>query len=477
MATVALKQYQHYIGGEWVDAADGATFESFNPATGEPWYTAARGSAEDMHRAVAAAKQAFEAAVVARASRRRSAATCVRKLGDLDRRERRAARDARVDATTASCSARCACSSRVLPEYYCYFGGLPTRSRATSIPALRARAPQLHAARAARRGRRDHPVELAAAADLDEARARRSRPGNTIVRQAVRAHLGLAARADAAGRGGRASRRASSTSSPARRRRRRRARRPPAASRKIAFTGGTGDRPRDRRAGRRAAARVTLELGGKSPQLVFDDADPTQRRDGHPRRHLRRRRPDLRGRLARCSCRRPSTTSCSSASLERTRTDPDRRPARRRDRARPAGARQQLEKVQALRRDRREDDGATLLHGGERRRRGAGRRLVLRADDLHRRAQRHAGLPGGDLRAGRVGDAVPRRGRGRRARQRQPVRARRRRLDARPGAGAPHGRRARRRHRLDQHLPRDVADVAVGRVQASPAWARRTARR
>ena len=60
MATVALKQYQHYIGGAWVDAAEGATFESFNPATGEPWYRAARGSAEDMRRAVAAAKAAFQ---------------------------------------------------------------------------------------------------------------------------------------------------------------------------------------------------------------------------------------------------------------------------------------------------------------------------------------------------------------------------------------------------------------------------------
>jgi len=38
MATVALKQYQHYIGGEWVDAAEGATFDSYNPATGEAFH-------------------------------------------------------------------------------------------------------------------------------------------------------------------------------------------------------------------------------------------------------------------------------------------------------------------------------------------------------------------------------------------------------------------------------------------------------
>ncbi len=97
MATVALKQYQHYIGGEWVDAAEGATFESFNPATGEPWYRAARGSAEDMQRAVAAAKTAFEDAGLARPHRRRAAATCVRQARRPDRRERRAPRGRRVD--------------------------------------------------------------------------------------------------------------------------------------------------------------------------------------------------------------------------------------------------------------------------------------------------------------------------------------------------------------------------------------------
>ena len=43
MATVALKEYGHHIGGEFVPAASGATFESINPATAEPNYRAARG--------------------------------------------------------------------------------------------------------------------------------------------------------------------------------------------------------------------------------------------------------------------------------------------------------------------------------------------------------------------------------------------------------------------------------------------------
>jgi aldehyde dehydrogenase (NAD+) len=48
------------IGGEWVKAASGKTFESRNPATGDLLATVAEGDAEDINRAVAAARRAFE---------------------------------------------------------------------------------------------------------------------------------------------------------------------------------------------------------------------------------------------------------------------------------------------------------------------------------------------------------------------------------------------------------------------------------
>ena len=53
-------QYKNFIGGEWVDAVSGDTFESFVPASGESLGTFPRSSAEDVDRAVAAAKEAFE---------------------------------------------------------------------------------------------------------------------------------------------------------------------------------------------------------------------------------------------------------------------------------------------------------------------------------------------------------------------------------------------------------------------------------
>ena len=48
------------IGGQWVDAASGKTFETINPATGEALARVAEGDQEDVNRAVAAARKAFD---------------------------------------------------------------------------------------------------------------------------------------------------------------------------------------------------------------------------------------------------------------------------------------------------------------------------------------------------------------------------------------------------------------------------------
>ncbi|MGI6875951.1 aldehyde dehydrogenase family protein [Amycolatopsis sp. 3B14] len=51
---------QLLIGGQWVNAASGRTFPTFDPATGEKITEVAHGAAEDVDRAVAAARRAFE---------------------------------------------------------------------------------------------------------------------------------------------------------------------------------------------------------------------------------------------------------------------------------------------------------------------------------------------------------------------------------------------------------------------------------
>jgi alpha-ketoglutaric semialdehyde dehydrogenase len=54
------KAFQNFIGGEWVDAASGETFESRSPATGELIGTFPSSGPEDVDRAVEAARRAYE---------------------------------------------------------------------------------------------------------------------------------------------------------------------------------------------------------------------------------------------------------------------------------------------------------------------------------------------------------------------------------------------------------------------------------
>jgi len=60
MATTETKSFQNLIGGEWTDAASGETFASTSPADGETIGVFPRSGADDVDRAVAAAKAAFE---------------------------------------------------------------------------------------------------------------------------------------------------------------------------------------------------------------------------------------------------------------------------------------------------------------------------------------------------------------------------------------------------------------------------------
>ena len=54
-----MNALKFYIGGEWVDPSHAETIEVINPATEEVIETISAGSAEDVDRAVSAARTAF----------------------------------------------------------------------------------------------------------------------------------------------------------------------------------------------------------------------------------------------------------------------------------------------------------------------------------------------------------------------------------------------------------------------------------
>ncbi len=70
------------IGGDWVNSASGKTFEVFNPATGEVLANVAEGDSEDIDRAVKTARAAFETGPWA-TMKPSDRGTIIHRIGDL----------------------------------------------------------------------------------------------------------------------------------------------------------------------------------------------------------------------------------------------------------------------------------------------------------------------------------------------------------------------------------------------------------
>ncbi|MDD9784146.1 aldehyde dehydrogenase [Priestia megaterium] len=79
---VTVKDAKLFINGEYVDALSGQTFDTFNPATNEKLASVANGGTEDAKRAIDAAQRAFESGIWSKMPvEERSAILC--KMADL----------------------------------------------------------------------------------------------------------------------------------------------------------------------------------------------------------------------------------------------------------------------------------------------------------------------------------------------------------------------------------------------------------
>ena len=77
-----IKNYKMLINGSWTEAENGATFESVNPATGSTWARIPEATANDVDRAVCAAAQAFSQGEWANMTPTQRG-HCLRRLADL----------------------------------------------------------------------------------------------------------------------------------------------------------------------------------------------------------------------------------------------------------------------------------------------------------------------------------------------------------------------------------------------------------
>lgn len=127
-----MKNYKMYIGGEWVESLSGESFETKNPYTGEAWATLPRGNADDANRAVAAAQRAFEDGEWASmtASQR---GQLLRRLGDLIADNVDLLANTEV-ADNGKLLAEMRGQVNYLPQYFYYFGGLADKVEGGVLP-------------------------------------------------------------------------------------------------------------------------------------------------------------------------------------------------------------------------------------------------------------------------------------------------------------------------------------------------------
>ena len=130
-----MQIYDHFIAGKSCAPESGAYFDTENPYTGEVWAKVARGSAVDVDKAVAAAKAAFEGEWGALSPTARG--KLMVKLADIIDRE--ADRLGRLEVQdNGKLLAEMGSQTKYISEWYRYFGGLADKIEGTVIPTDKA---------------------------------------------------------------------------------------------------------------------------------------------------------------------------------------------------------------------------------------------------------------------------------------------------------------------------------------------------
>jgi aldehyde dehydrogenase (NAD+) len=131
-----MQKYRMYIDGKWTDPAGGEWFDSHNPYTGKPWASIPRGSADDVDRAVAAAHAAFtggEWPGLTATGR----GHLLRNLGDLVAKNADALAEIEVR-DNGKLMTEMLGQLRYIPQWYYYYGGLADKIEGSVIPTDKA---------------------------------------------------------------------------------------------------------------------------------------------------------------------------------------------------------------------------------------------------------------------------------------------------------------------------------------------------
>jgi acyl-CoA reductase-like NAD-dependent aldehyde dehydrogenase len=263
-----LEEFGLFIGGKTVDALNGKTFESQNPYTGAPWARLADGSPEDVDQAVAAARAAFDGEWGQMTGFQRAA--IMRRCGDAILAN--AERLARLEVNDSGKLMREMLGQlQGLPQWYWYFSGLADKLEGRTVPPVN----RNYFGYTTR-----EPVgvvgaitpwnsplllltfklaPLLAAGNTCVVKPSEHAPASTVAFAEILFEAGLPAGVLNVVTGWDRSTGEALASH--------------TGVDKIAFTGSSATGAKVAQAASANLNRVTLELGGKSPQIVFADAD------------------------------------------------------------------------------------------------------------------------------------------------------------------------------------------------------------
>ncbi len=263
-----IQRYQHYINGEWCDASDRATLTSINPADETSWAEIAVASEEDVNSAVAAAKTAlYHSAWASMSATERG--KLIRRLGDLVLEH--ADYLAEIETTdSGKLLTETRAQTRYVADYYYYYAGMADKIEGSTLPIDK---PDMHVFTTRQ------PIGVVAAVVPWNAQmfltATKLGPalaaGNTVVLKASEVAptplFEFAKIAEQAGFPAGVINVITGFGEPCGR-----ALTAHQDIARVAFTGGPETASRVIQNTSNNFAHVSLELGGKSPILVFDDA-------------------------------------------------------------------------------------------------------------------------------------------------------------------------------------------------------------
>jgi len=131
-----LTKYQTVIGGGWTDSASGEFFETDNPYTGKPWALIPRCAADDVDRAVRAAHKAFTSGEWPKLTASKRGAL-LHRLGDLVAEHSKFLAEIEVR-DNGKLIAEMTTTTAYMAQWYHYYGGLADKIEGAVIPTDKA---------------------------------------------------------------------------------------------------------------------------------------------------------------------------------------------------------------------------------------------------------------------------------------------------------------------------------------------------